>query len=136
LVTSSQDGTARVWNTHTSDQTMPPLSHPESIMAAAFASDSERVISASRNALIYSWELAPARALAPILLHGAAVQRCASIGKADEQTSPCLASVAAPFPPVSRIQNEPLIGLDIDPRAKSATAGGHERVFALLVDDG
>ena len=49
---------------------------------------------------------------------------------------PCLASVAAPFPPVSRIQNEPLIGLDIDPRAKSATAGGHEHVFALLVDNG
>src|SRR6516225_2927190 len=53
-----------------------------------------------------------------------------------ERTSTCLTSVAAPFPPVSRIQNEPLIGLDIDPRAKSATAGGHECVFALLVDNG
>jgi hypothetical protein len=70
--------------------------------------------------------------LGPPLLFNAS----ASSGKAAERTSPCLASVAAPFPPVSRIQNEPLIGLDIDPRAKSATAGGHERVFALLVDDG
>lgn len=78
MVTSSRDGTVRVWNTRTGDQALPPLAHREATVAAGFNATAERVVSASRNALIWSWDLASQRVPPPISLHGAGLIGVAS----------------------------------------------------------
>ena len=82
MVTSSIDGTVRVWDARTGDQTMPPFDHREATLAAAFSVNSDWVVGLTRNALIWSWEVASHTALPPVPLHGAGLVGSASFGRA------------------------------------------------------
>jgi WD40 repeat protein len=81
LVTASRDGTVRVWNSRTGDEAMPPFPHREATLAAAFTAKEDRVMSASRNALLWSWDLASRRAPPPVALHGAGLIGGACFGR-------------------------------------------------------
>jgi hypothetical protein len=81
LVTSSRDGTVRIWDARTGDRTMPPFDEGEATVAAAFSVNSDWVVSLTRSALIWSWEVASHEALRPVPLHGAGLVGSASFGR-------------------------------------------------------
>jgi WD40 repeat protein len=73
VVTSSRDGSARVWNANTGEPQTPPLRHGEAIVASAFTGDGRRVITASRDGLLTTWDLQSLQQVARVPLRGVAL---------------------------------------------------------------
>jgi len=57
LVTTSRDGTARIWNSADGTPVGPPLQHPDPVVAASFVSGSDEVMTASRRGVLRTWAL-------------------------------------------------------------------------------
>ena len=73
VVTSSRDGSARVWNARTGEPQTSPLVHGEAILASAFTDDGRRVITASRDGLLTTWDLQSLQQVARVPLRGVAL---------------------------------------------------------------
>jgi WD40 repeat protein len=69
IVTASDDGTARVWDTTTGMPISPPLEHRDRVVSAAFSPDGTRVITASEDCTARIWDAATGTPLSPPLEH-------------------------------------------------------------------
>jgi WD40 repeat protein len=69
IVTASDDGTARVWDTATGTPISPPLEHLDRVVSAAFSPDGTRVITASGDSTARIWDTATGKPLSLPLKH-------------------------------------------------------------------
>jgi len=71
LVTSCQDGTARLWNAKTGDALTPPLQHNGAVVFATFSADGKSVLTASADGTAQLWSATSgAKFAAPLQHHG------------------------------------------------------------------
>ena len=59
VVTSSNDGTGRVWDAATGEPITPPLQHPNQVRSAFFRSDGRQVVTTSVDKVTKKWDLSP-----------------------------------------------------------------------------
>lgn len=73
LVTSSLDGTARLWEVATGKPLGPPLVHGAALAGAALSPDGKRIVTAGEDGLARLWDAATGRALGPRFGHRASL---------------------------------------------------------------
>ena len=75
IVTASFDGTARVWDAHTSLQVAPALEHAATVTWAEFSPNSTRIATSSEDKTVRLWNAETGEPLSEPLVHEAAVVR-------------------------------------------------------------
>lgn len=73
VITTSYDGTARLWQTDTGRELIPPLTHKGAIFHAAFSRDGRRIVTASGDWTAQVWDGQSGGAIGPPLNHKGAV---------------------------------------------------------------
>jgi WD40 repeat protein len=72
ILTTSADGTARLWDARTGQMLIPPMHHEDSVLTAAFSADSKRIITGSEDKTARIWETATGKPIgAPLQMNGA-----------------------------------------------------------------
>ena len=69
LVTTSEDHTARIWDTRTGQQLGPSLEHDDSVLMAAFSPDGKRIVTASEDHTARVWDVATGHAIGVPMQH-------------------------------------------------------------------
>jgi eukaryotic-like serine/threonine-protein kinase len=73
IVTASEDGTARVWNSLNGNPVGEPLRHGAEVLWAQFSADGQRMVTASKDNSARIWDAQTGAPLTPPLLHQASV---------------------------------------------------------------
>jgi len=74
FATTSDDGTARVWDAKSGAELLPPLKHDDTIWTARFSRDGRRLVTASSDGTARTWDASTGKALLPSLKHNGAVR--------------------------------------------------------------
>jgi len=76
LVSGSKDGTVRIWNTRTGEETMSPLrSGDGNVLSVAFAPNGFRIASGTSSGVVHVWEVSTGcAALQPLRGHSAQIR--------------------------------------------------------------
>jgi WD40 repeat protein len=69
MATSSEDDTARIWETPSGELAVPPLRHFGAVQRVAFSSDGRRVVTASDDNTARVWGVLTGEPLTPPLTH-------------------------------------------------------------------
>jgi WD40 repeat protein/tetratricopeptide (TPR) repeat protein len=69
VLTTSEDHTARLWDTVTGRPVIPPIRHAGHVWYAAFSPDGHRVVTASRDSTASVWDARTGQPLTPPLKH-------------------------------------------------------------------
>ncbi|MBI4659955.1 MAG: protein kinase [Verrucomicrobia bacterium] len=69
VITTSDDGTARIWETDTGRELIPPLKHQGAILYAAFSHDGRRIVTASADWTAQVWDARTGQAIGQPLKH-------------------------------------------------------------------
>jgi WD40 repeat protein len=69
VVTTSTDGTARVWDVETGKMVGTPLQHQKTVRSAKFNADSRRIVTASFDGTARVWDVETGRAVSASLQH-------------------------------------------------------------------
>jgi len=59
VLTGSDDGTARFWDSASGRELGPPLRHAEGVAAVAFSADGKHAASAAKNMVVQRWHVPP-----------------------------------------------------------------------------
>ncbi|WP_035347939.1 WD40 repeat domain-containing protein [Edaphobacter aggregans] len=71
ILTTSADGTARLWDARTGQMLVPPMHHEDSVLAAGFSSDGKRIVTGSEDKTARIWETATGKPIgAPLQMNG------------------------------------------------------------------
>jgi WD40 repeat protein/serine/threonine protein kinase len=65
IVTSSKDGSARIWETATGKSACPPLQHTGAVYSAEFSADGKKLLTIRDHHFVQLWDWREARRLAP-----------------------------------------------------------------------
>ena len=73
VLTGCQDGTARLWNTHTGKATGPPLRHPAAVGAVTFSPDGKTILTGCEDMKARLWDTATGQPIGKPLEHSVMV---------------------------------------------------------------
>ena len=73
ILTGCQDGTARLWNTHTGKATGPPLRHPAAVGAVSFSPDGKTILTGCEDMKARLWDTATGQPIGRPLEHSVMV---------------------------------------------------------------
>jgi WD40 repeat protein len=69
VVTASEDGTARIWDSVSGECLVPPLGHQKGVKSASFSPDESRVVTACEDGFARVWSVETGMRSGPALRH-------------------------------------------------------------------